>query len=317
MANIPLSERIRRRLRRSVVAPLDAQVGGAIRRRRNAAREFRPVFVAGAMGSGTTLLALSLAQRYECACVITEHAHQVARDSFLHDPGVEAYPTVRAYEDAIRPRPDWSVVRGRDDLLQLYRSYASGSSDVAIDKGPNVHLVRAGFLARCVPDAFFVAVFRDPVATVEGFRRKWPTLAHESLEECVRFYAAVHESFLEQVSEFPERVAWVQYESLVSRYDEILRVVAQRAGLRVARKRRRLPTRGNVEGRGIRNVSRSRIGVLADANTRAHENLPHEVIATIESTLGPLHERMKALASGDLDRSPSHDRIAREHPCRA
>ena len=317
MASLPLSERIRRRLRRSVIAPLDAQVGGAIRRRRNAAREFRPVFVAGAMGSGTTLLALSLAQRYECACVITENAHQVARDSFLHNAGVEAYPTVRAYEDAIRPRPDWSVARGRDDLLQLYRSYASGSSEVAIDKGPNVHLLRAGFLARCFPDAFFVAVFRDPVATVEGFRRKWPTFTRDSLEECVRFYAAIHESFLEQVSAFPERVAWVQYESLVSRYDEVLGALTQRAGLRLARKRRRLPTRGNVAGRGIRNVSGSRIGVLADANARAHENLPREVIATIGSTLGPLHERMQALASGDLRRSLSRERTAEERPCRA
>jgi hypothetical protein len=313
MASLPLSERIRRRLRRSVVAPLDARVGGAIRRRRNAAREFRPVFVAGAMGSGTTLLALSLAQRFECACVITENAHQVARDSFLYNPGVKAYATVRAYEDAIRPRADWSVARGRDDLLQLYRSYASGSSDVAVDKGPNVHLVRAAFLARCFPDAFFVAVFRDPVATVEGLRRKWPGFAREPLEESIRFYAAIHESFLEQVSAFPERVAWVRYESLVGRYDEVLGALAERAGLRVARTRRRLPTRGNVEGQGIRNVSRSRIGVVADANVRARENLPREAVASIETTLGPLHERLQALA-GD---PPSRDRIAEERPCRA
>jgi hypothetical protein len=317
MASLPLSERIRRRLRRSVIAPLDARVGGAIRRSRNAAREFRPVFVAGAMGSGTTLLALSLAQRFECACVITENAHQVARDSFFHNPGVEAYATVRAYEDAIRPGSDWSVARGRHDLLRLYRSYASGPSDVAIDKGPNVHLLRAAFLARCFPDAFFVGVFRDPVATVEGFRRKWPTFARDSLEECIRFYAAIHESFLEQVSAFPGRVAWVRYESLVDRYDEVLATLAGRAGLRVARKPRRLPTRGNVEGRGIRNVSRSRIGVVADANARAHGNLSREAIARIETVLGPLHERMDALASRDLPHAPSRERASEPHPCRA
>lgn len=317
MASLPLPERIRRRLRRSVIAPLDARVGGAIRRRRNAAREFRPVFVAGAMGSGTTLLALSLAQRFECACVITENAHQIARESFLHNPGVEAYPTVRAYEDAIRPGSDWSVARGRDDLLQLYRSYASGPSDVAIDKGPNVHLLRAAFLTRCFPEAFFVTVFRDPVATVEGFRRKWPTFARDSLGECIRFYATIHESFLEQVSPFPGRVAWVRYESLVDRYDEVLGALAKRAGLRVAGKRRRLPARGNVEGRGIRNVSRSRIGVLADANARAHENLSRDAIARIEAALGPLHERMQALAGGDPPRSPSRGRTAEERPWRA
>jgi hypothetical protein len=315
MAKLSLGERIRRRLRRDLIAPLDARVGGAVRRHRNAARDFRPVFVTGAMGGGTSLLALSLAQRYECACVIPEGAHQVSKHSFLHNAGVEAHPSVRAYEEAIRPRSDWSVERGRRDLLELYRSYAAGPSDVAFDKGPNVHLVRAGFLARCFPDAFFVVMFRDPVATVEGFRRKWPTFAQAPLEESLRFWVAIHESFLEQASAFPERVAWVEYETLVTHYDPLLDALAQRAGLRPATRRRRLPGRANAEGRGIRNVSRSRIGVVTDADARARANLPDEVVATIRAALGPLHERLRARAIRDLPGSTAAERIGGMQAC--
>ncbi|MCI0422338.1 MAG: hypothetical protein L0312_24470, partial [Acidobacteria bacterium] len=56
---------------------------------------------------------------------------------------------------------EWSVERGRADLLRMYRSHASGTSPFAVDKGPNTNLVRAGFLARCFPDGRFVVVFRS------------------------------------------------------------------------------------------------------------------------------------------------------------
>jgi hypothetical protein len=228
---------------------------------------------------------------------------------------VEAHPSVRAYEEAIRPRSDWSVERGRHDLLELYRSYAAGPSDVAVDKGPNVHLVRAGFLARCFPDAFFVAVFRDPVATVEGFRRKWPPFARDPIEESLRFYAAIYESFLEQSAAFPGRVAWVEYETLVTQYDGVLDALGQRAGLRPATSRRRLAGRANAEGRGIRNVSRSRIGVVTDADARARAMLPDEVVATIRAALGLLHERLRARSIRDLPGSTAPERSGELQAC--
>jgi hypothetical protein len=296
VSQLSLAERLRRRFRRSLLAPLDARLAGVVRRQLNARREFRPVFVTGAMGSGTTLLAFSLGQTFDFACVIGESAHQVAKRSFLHSPGVEAFPDVRSYEEAIRPRPGWSVEQAREDLLRLYRSHARGPSDRALDKGPNTNLLRGGFLARCFPDGRFVVVFRDPVANVEGFRRKWRTFGADSLDESIRFYASIHESFLAEAAGFADRVVFVEYEALVRDYDPRLGALARRLALDPARNRRRLASRANVPGQGIRNVAGGRIGVVRDANEHAYGNLSEPEIARIRETLAPLHARMRARA---------------------
>lgn len=296
MAEMTLGERIRRKARRELWNPLDARVGGPLRRAWNARRVYRPVFVVGTMGSGTTLAAFSLAQHFDVACAIPESAHQVDRRSFLHTPPVEAFGTVAAYEEAILPGPDWSVERGREDLLHLYRSYAWGPSEVAVDKGPNTNLVRAGFLARCFPEASFLLVFRDPVANIEGFRRKWPNFGRDPLEASIRFYASTHERFLKEAAAFRERVLVLEYETLVEHYDAALARVAERTGLRPARRLRRLPERGNVQGRGIRNVHRSRIGVVRGADVEARRRLGEADARRIEEALAPLRARLCAEA---------------------
>lgn len=297
MTNPPLTERLRRRLRSSVIAPLDARIGGGVRRRIHARRTYRPIFVTGAMGSGTTFVALSLTQRYEVASVITESAHQVEASSFLHNPGIGAFATIEEYADSILPRADWSIERAREDLLRLYRSYTRGPGDAAIDKGPNTSLVRASFLARCFPQAHFVAVFRDPVAIVEGFRRKWPVFGAEPLDRSIDFYNRVYERFLDEMDELGERAILVEYERFVEAYAEMLGALAARLGLRPAARRWRLPERGNYAGQGIRNVRRSVIGVVADANARAYDNLDPEAIAHIRGRTAATHERMRARAT--------------------
>jgi hypothetical protein len=267
-----------------------------VRRWRNRRLEYRPVFVAGAMGSGTTLLAFSLGQRFERACVIEESALQISERSFLHLPDLELYDSIRAYQQAILPRGDWSPERGRADLLELYRSHGRGRSEVVIDKGPNVHLVRAAFLARCFPDAHFVAIFRDPVAVIEGFRRKWRRFGNDPLEENLRFYREVHESFLEQAPTLGSRLLVLRYEDLVEHHEASLERLRATLRLEPAARRPRLPTRANVRGQGIRNVRRGRIGVVRDGNVEAYRKLPAETIATIRAALGPVDARLRALA---------------------
>ena len=71
-----------RRLR-SLVDSATERVRDAVRSRRNADREFRPIFVAGAIGSGTSLLAISLAQRFQVAGIATESARQIDPGSIL------------------------------------------------------------------------------------------------------------------------------------------------------------------------------------------------------------------------------------------
>ena len=290
----PIVVRVRQRLRWHVTQPFERGVRAPLRRLRNAGREFRPIFVAGVAGSGTSLVAVALAQRFDCAGIAYESAHEVAKSSFLHGP-MQGFDTVQEYLDGITPRDSWSVEAGRRDLQELYRACCSGPAEWVCDKGPNVNLVRAGFLARCFPDAPFVLVFRNPLANVEGFRRKWSLFGDAPLAESIRFYRETYEAFLRQAASFPERVVAVEYEEFVEQPDARLQAIGARLRLPAARRALRIPSRPNVEGRGVRNVKRNRVGFVAGTTDRALARLDAAQAEEIRAALGPLHERLRSL----------------------
>jgi hypothetical protein len=304
MSRRPLYDRVLRRLSTQVGGPLQDHVVAPLRARLNAHRTYDPVFVGGASGGGTSFLALSVGQRFDCAGVVYESNLQVGHRSILYVPDLIVFGSVREYQRALEPKPTWSVETARRDLLHMYRGCAWGPSDVVIDKGPDTNLLRAAFLDRCFPKARFVVVYRDPVANVEGLRRKWRTFGEDPLEETIRFYRESHERFLEEAEGFAERTALVDYDALVERYDEALEAIGQRLELRPARRRRRLPTRANVEGQGIRNVRRGQIGVVRDANRRARERLDPTDLQTIHKALEPLHARLRTSALNVLPAAP-------------
>jgi len=295
-ADRPLADRLRRRFRHDVLDPFFRHFVKPARRRRNARRRYRPVFVSGLMGSGTTLLALSLAQRFQCAAVIEESGHEVAADSFLHVRRPDAFPSVAAYEASFFPEPNWSVEAGRRALWDVYRANAAGRSEVVIDKGPNATLVRTPFLHECFPDAHFVLVFRDPVATIEGFQRKWARFRNAPIEDAIRFYAKLHERFLADSAAFAGSISVISYEVLTVRYEAVLEALGKTLRLDPAPSRRRLATRANVEGQGIRNVRRNRIEVDPDANRKAYDRLPRAEIDRIRAQLTPLYARLDEAA---------------------
>ena len=276
-----------------------ARLQQAVRRRRNAGRVFRPIFVAGAIGSGTSLLAASLGQRFAVAGVALESARDVSSSSCLWVDRVMSFDSIRAYEDKLAPRADWSVAQAREDLLALYRSRAAGDPDAEafIDKGPNTNLVRASFLAEAFPDAHFVLIFRDPVVNIEGFRRKWLTFGNDRFEESLRFWAAIHERFLEQAESFPDRCITVEYEALVERYEEVLAALAARLGVEESVRQRPVTARDVGHGRGLRGVEGGRIKVVRDASARSYASLEDDEIDRIRETLGPLHARLRAAAA--------------------
>jgi hypothetical protein len=294
MSGISPLDRVRLRLQWRLSQPFDRRVRAPIRRLRNAGREYKPIFVAGASGSGTSLLTLAIGQRFDCAGVVYESDTQISERSFLHVPPLaSSFASVASYQRHIEPRESWSVEMGRRDLLDLFRSYSSGASDVMIVKGPDINLLRASFLNSCFPDARFLLIFRDPVVNVEGFRRKWPAFGNDALSETIRFYAEIHERFLSAAEAFPERALAVEYEALVAHPDEALAEIGERLGLRQARRRMRLATQPNREGKGIRNVRGGQIGVVTDANRRALERLDPAEVEEIRSTLDPLYRRLR------------------------
>ncbi|MFP6628527.1 MAG: sulfotransferase [Myxococcota bacterium] len=276
-----------------------ARLQQAVRRRRNAGRVFRPIFVAGAIGSGTSLLAASLGQRFAVAGVALESARDVSSSSCLWVDRVMSFDSIRAYEAKLAPRADWSVAQAREDLLDLYRSRAAGDPDAEafVDKGPNTNLVRASFLAEAFPDAHFVLIFRDPVVNIEGFRRKWLTFGNDRFEESLRFWAAIHERFLEQAESFPDRCISLEYEALVERYEDVLAGLAARLGVEASVRQRPVTARDVGSGRGLRGVEGGRIKVVHDASARSYSSLEDDEIARIRETLGPLHARLRAAAA--------------------
>jgi hypothetical protein len=286
-------DRFQERLRRR----LDATAGAAWRRRRNAGRGYRPIFVAAAMGSGTSVLAVDLAQRFDVAGLVYESAFQVPARSFLRAQPVAAFASVSEYERAIEPGAGWSPDAGRDALLHCYRSWCTGASDWVVDKGPNTNLVRAGFLARCFPDAPFLLLFRDPVANVEGFVRKWPVFGRDGLARSIAFYGSIHEAFLRFAEAEPKRVLAVEYEDFVENHDATLERVARWVGLEPARERRWLGRVPNVEGLGVRNLQGDQVVIVRDANASAYRRLAAEQVDAIRARLGPLHARMQDLAA--------------------
>lgn len=254
--------------------------------------QYRPIFIAGAMGSGTSLLALSLGSRFDVAGVAYESALEVSTRSFLHMARVDSHRSVADYETAIQPDPSWSVEEARTWLRRLYRANTVRSSPQVVDKGPNVHLVRAGFLAKCFPDARFVLVVRDPVANIEGFRRKWPLFSRATVSENIGFYQRCHERFLELADSSELDATVVAYEDLVGDYEVVLGAIGEHLSLPRRAVVASVDPRTDSGGKGIRNVVDGRISVLPGTNKTSYERLSDNEISLIRADLADLHQRL-------------------------
>ena len=289
--------RLRAGLRRRVVRPAAERVARAVRRRRNRDREFRPVFVAGAMGSGTSLTAVLLGQTFACGALVNESARQISRRSPLFVDRTEHYGTVKAYREAIAPKGFTSALV-RSELLALYRSLADRPGGIVIDKGPNTNMTRAPLLVEAFPDGRFVFVFRDPVANIEGFRRKWSNFGNDPLEASIGFYREIHEGFLDWAEACGVVLAAVEYERLVGAPEPVLARLGEALGLSPATQERRLEDKGNAPGgRGIRNVHGNRVEIVADATQKSYAGMSPRDVDAIRRALGPLHERMQREAA--------------------
>lgn len=294
MGNRTLLDRVKRRIRWHVSEPFEARVKAPVRGMLNGSRSYQPIFVAGSSGSGTSLLALSLGKSFDCAGVIYETNFQVAESSPLYVPDIDEFESVAAYQEFMTPKSDWTVESGRKDLLDCYRRFCWGASPVVVDKGPDINLLRASYLMECFPDGWLLLIFRDPVANVEGLRRKWKTFGNDPLSETIRFWRETHEAFLAAAAAHPDRALVLEYEALVESPDAALAALGRRMGLTQASGQRKLIESPNVEGMGIRNVKGNEIGYVTDANRRSRERLEASEVAEIEAGLGELESRLRS-----------------------
>lgn len=256
------------------------------------------MFVAGAMGSGTSLTALLLGQSFDCAALIPESARQIRSSSPLHVDRTETYGTVERYRAAIAPDPGWTAELVRSELLSLYRGHADRPGDVVIDKGPNTNMTRAALLAAAFPDARFVFVFRDPVANVEGMRRKWRNFGDDPLDRSIAFYRELHEDFLAWADRGGASLEVVEYERLVEDPGAAVARLGGALGLvRAAVPRRLEDSDDGPDGRGIRHVRGSRIDVVRGATEGAYARSSASDVDAIRAATAPLYDRMRRLAA--------------------
>lgn len=293
MSGISVVARVRTGLQRRLVQPVER----SLRRVQNAGREYEPVFVVGAMGSGTTLVTFEMGHRFDVAGVIEESALQVSRRSFLRAGVVADFESVQSYAESLYPRASWSREAAVSSLQKLYREHATIDSSVIVDKGPNANLVRAGFLAECFPNARFILVFRDPVVTIEGFRRKWPLFSREPIDSSIAFFARIYGDFLAQTRALEERIVAMSYEGLVADREGTMTKLGTDLGLGPARSLRAFSERPNVPGQGIRNVERNSIRLVEDANLKAYARMTPDDANSIREALGTLHARLEERAA--------------------
>lgn len=265
--------------------------------RRTLDRDFRPVFLAGIAGSGTTLLSGLLDQHFiTCAC-FHESARQAPPDSPLYTENFESYPSLAAYAAVLFGARHVSPERLRRWTMRLYRSKARypKPSNVVIDKAPNCHLARMKGLKEAFANAKVLVIFRDPVASIEGLRRKWPGLfGAASIEAVCDFWERLHLQMIEDARSFEEDVSWIAYEDLVRDPEGWVERIGAECGLERRPKLRKYDDKPNAPGKGLRNISGGVIQVVDTIDAPLTLGLSETETLRIRARLGGLYETLHA-----------------------
>lgn len=261
--------------------------------------DFYPIFICGVAGSGTTLLSSLLDQRYENAGLLNESALMAPSGSVLKMNSVASYGSLNRYYEAM-PIPDnVSTQEVHASLIKLYRKIACypKSTNIIIDKAPNVHLVRAKRLREAFASSKFLMIFRDPVSNIEGLRRKWPVFAQAELVEVCNFWESTHKIFLEETRAFFNNdVMILSYEALTNQAEATLEQLAKFCGLQRRAIPKTYPDRPNIPGKGLRNVINGCVEITPPPAARSTLNLSPQECDYIQQRLVFMYDQLSVAA---------------------
>jgi hypothetical protein len=255
-------------------------------------QDYRPIFIAGTTGGGTTVLAMFLRQNVLTAGLVAESALQLPLRSPLRIKPMRSYESIYDYRKAINAPSNYSIINARNDLLTMYRAHTRHHFTNIIDKGPNVNLVRSEFLHQCFPDSLFILLVRDPVACIEGMRRKWPLFGNAPIEKAIDFYEDIHTKFLEVAEKTKLNAVYVGYNQLVRDSDMTLSTICKYGNLQPGVTDSFYEERPNRQGQGVRNVADGKLKIVQDADQKAYARLNHAEINKVKSRLDPLCHTM-------------------------
>jgi hypothetical protein len=186
----------------------------------------------------------------------------------------------------------------RGSLIKHYRRVAvyPKLSNIIIDKAPNLHLVRAKRLRTVWAQSKFLLIFRDPVSSVEGLRRKWPLFAEADLAEVCDFWESVYKIFLEESDAFATDVISLSYEHLTQQTDKVLDQLAQFGGLQLRSIPKLYSDRPNVSGRGLRNVVGGLVEVAPLTDSPSTSALSPQACDYVRQRLVSVYDQLQAHA---------------------
>ncbi|MQC27113.1 MAG: sulfotransferase [Chloroflexi bacterium] len=274
-----------------------AQMAGEGSLRRAFDQDFRPLFICGAASSGTTLLSGLLDQHYENALSLRESARHPLADRLLFVEKAYEYESLESYEAALRQPEGASTGRVRRAVLRLYRRavHYPKASHVVLDKAPNAHLVRMKALRGAFPDSLAVVIFRDPLAVIEGLRRKWPhPFGTASLEALCDFWNDMHRLAMDDLKGQDEQALFISYEHLVEQAEALTAILAEWAGMEKRAEALSLVDRRNKPGKGLRNVVEGEIQIVKNTSEQARKNLSQAEQRKIRELTGPVYAQLEA-----------------------
>ena len=260
-------------------------------------KNFDIVFITGMSGSGTSLLHNLLHQRYENAASVKTN-HKMSDKSPFKMRRVDSYQTLMDFRKHF-PIPDTLNDRKLCALyLNVYRkemarqafSYRK-TSNVVLDKASILHQVRAKRLKTAFPQAKFLLIFRDPIMSIEGLRRKWQIYRHADLTELCDFWETLHREFVEDTSAFASDVMGIAYESLTQAVDTSLAEVAHFCGLKLREQLKPIKNHPNIPGKGLRNVINGTIQVVHEP-TPCVFSLQNEELDFVNARLTPVYNEL-------------------------
>jgi len=259
--------------------------------------DIEPLFICGAMGSGTTLVTRLIDQHFHINGVANETALQIPRGSPLHIRASHHYPTLAHMSRALFLPEDVDPITIRVDLLDYYRRIQrmkgpDADELVIVDKAPNAHLVRTPGLRAAFPRSKFLFIYRNPISAVEGLRRKWSVCAEAPFEHVARFWVLLHETFERDTGFFRDDVIPVPYEAFTEDPDRVLACLEAEVPLRRRDNLRTLGNRPDKEGFGLRNVSGGEIKVVKGVSQSARDRLEKRYLELVEEIAVPVYERL-------------------------
>ncbi len=257
-------------------------------------------FICCFSGGGSSLLGSLLDQHLALDYYGDETTRRLQMSDFA-TPFVDSLPDLEAYRTlCFTPFADPQGVR-----LALLRYYLLRTESVVlrtvVEKSTVVSLTHAGELKHLFARAKFILYYRDPVANIEGLRRKWRLFQNADLEALADFWSACQLRGVEHLTKLPrEDVMCLTYEEVVQAPEGCVERVRQFLQLGTRARPKLLPDRPNVPGKALRHVSKGLIQVEQDADRQSKERLSDAQIRVIQDrtqtawqALQELHARQR------------------------